>query len=225
MKVITELLGRVILPVPGEEVVPKEGMIFPEVLAALAHRYHFTVKPDLEKLSPEDFQAKGYVFRLGKLGEHSISDFTIWETGLTVTGRNTEVAEAFLRDALKFLAESHEFRTDPLPSKTMLILSELLVEFEEVFDGALKHFDVIAGSLQAALGRHYGLHNKYQVNGLTFDFSRELLPQPLNSLAIFGLERRLGRAFSENRYFCRAPFPTPDHIRLLTEIETLFKGQ
>jgi hypothetical protein len=225
MKVITELLGRVILPVPGEEVVPKEGIFFPDVAAALAVRYHFTVKPDLENLSPEDIRARGFVFRIGKLGEQPITDFTLWDTGLTVTARNTEVAEAFLRDALKFLAESHEFRTDPLASKTMLVLSELLVEFEEVFDGALKHFDVIARSLQATLGRHYGLSNKYQVNGLTLDFSRELLAPPLNSLAIFGLERRLGRPFGENRYFCRAPFRMPDHIQLLTEIETLFKAE
>lgn len=229
MKVITKLLGRVVLPVPSEEVIPKESVYLPDVVDAIADKYHFAVKPDLRTLSPEDVSTKGLVFRLGKLmyngKETAITDFAVYDLALTVSAHDTDVAQAFVHDVFGTLAEHYEFRSDFITDSRMLLLSELLVQFEDVFDKAVRGFDAISQSLQMALANHYGLHDKYRMNGMSFDFSRELIPQPVYSVAVFMLERRLNRPFKENRYFCRAPFRTPDHIQLLSEIESLFKAK
>lgn len=228
MKVITQLLGRVVLPTPSEEVIPKESVYLPDVVDAVGEKYHFVVRPDLRMLSPEDISTKGLVFRLGKIvhkgKENAISDFTVYDQALTVSAHDTDVSQAFLHDVFGILAEHYDFRNDRIVDNRMLMLSELLVQFEDVFDNAVKGFDAISQSLQKTLATHYGLNDKYRMNGISFDFSRELIPQPIYSVAVFVLERRLNRPFKENRYFCRAPFKTSDHIQLLSEIERAFKS-
>lgn len=227
MKVITQLLGRIVLPVPSEEVVPREGGYFPDIVDAIANRYHFAVKPDLRTLTPEEISNSGLLFRLGKMihneKERAITDFTVYDQGVTVSALDTEVAQAFIHDVFGMLAEHYELRNDPIVDSKMLVISELLVEIEDVFDKAVRGFDTISQLLQRVLVSHYGLHEKYRVYGIHFDFSRELVPQPVSNIALFIIERRINRPFKENRYFTRAPFHTRDHVQLLSDIEEMLK--
>jgi hypothetical protein len=227
MKVVTQLLGRVVLVTPTEEIIPRESVFLPGVVDAVAAKYHFTVKPNLALLSPEDISSKGLVFRLGKLmhdgKEAAISDFTIFEQVLTITARDTRAAQAFIHDVFNTLVEHYDFRRDPITDDRMLVLSELLVEFEDVFNNAIRGFDSISRRLQEAVKNQYHIDSRYGTTGVSFDFSREIVPQPIINVANFLIERRNSPPSSKNRYFARAPFHTDHHIQLLGEIETAFK--
>jgi hypothetical protein len=226
MRVITQINGRAILRVRTEEVYPKEGVSLPDVILYIAEKYSFTTWTDPQRTTPDEIEQKGVQFRMGKFvaagrPEAPITDFTINDWGIVASAHDTGAAEDFLRDVVNTLRQSHNFRTDPITAARMFFLSELLVQFEDDLDKGLRNFEVIAGSLQAELLSHYGLKEKYKLNGLGLDFQKMFLPQPISNLAQFLIERRTNTSFDENKYYCRAPFRTEVHIRILNEIEQL----
>lgn len=229
MKVITELLGRVFLLVPIDEVYPKDGVYLPDVINYIGAKYTFATKTE----ALDEIRDKGAMFRMGKFRmaegkEAVITDFSVPEEGLIVTAPNTDIAEAFLHDVVQTLAEVYDFRTDPITGKTFYVLSEMIVEFEDVVDRAIRSFDVISGRLSETFMNHYGVQEpqnrfEYRTTRLDFDFNRYAVPAPLANIAPFLVEKRANQPPHQNKYFCRAPFRTQDHIRLLEEFETLLK--
>jgi hypothetical protein len=229
MKVISELNARIMLPIPAEEVYPMEGVHLPDVINDIAVLYKFTSWPDLQRVSPKEIEQEGIQFRMGKFvlatgQEALIKDFTVHDWGLVVSAHNTGVAEEFIGDVIRVLAEGYNFRADPIARAKTLALSELLVEFADVFDKALRNFEVISHSLEKEFLNHYDVEKKFKVNGLGLDFQRLFVPPPISNLSQFVVERRINTSFDENKYYCKAPFRTGDHIRLLDEIEKLFSA-
>jgi hypothetical protein len=227
MKVITELIGRVILLVPIEEVYPKEGVHILDAIKFIADKYEFATRTE----SLDEIREKGARFQIGRFlmegREEVITDFSVPEGALVVSARNTDIAEAFLHDAIKSLAEHYDFRTEPIVGKTIYVLSEMTVQFEDVFDQAIRNFDALSRDLNETFVQHYGVQEpqrqfKYRVSRLDFDFDKHFAPQPWSSVAPFIMERKTNQPFSQNRYFCRAPFRTREHVRLLEKIEQTF---
>jgi len=226
VNVISELNARIMLLVPTEEVYPKEGVHPPDVINDIAIEYKFTSWPDLQHIPPEELEQKGIQFRMGKFvlttgQEAIIKDFTVHDWGLVVSAHNTDVAEEFLDNVITLLAQGYNSRTKPIARTRKLALSELLVEFDDVFDNALRNFEVISRSLEMEFLNHYDVEKKFKVNGIGLDFQRLFVPPPISNLSQFVVERRINTSFDENKYYCKAPFRTRDHIRLLEEMEKL----
>jgi hypothetical protein len=227
MKVISELNGEVVLQIPTEQIYPKEGAYLPEIVAHIASRYQFTSYTDLRQITQDELREKGIQFQMGKFvngagSEAFIKSFNLWDWAVGVTAHNTTVAEEFVNDVLATLADSYAFRRDPVEGARMLFGSQLLVQFDNVFDNALRAFDVIAKSLETAFLGHYNTERTYRLNALGLDFDKLIEPKVTQGLYAFAIERRIHTSFDENKYFCKAPFRTPDHVRLLTEVESLF---
>ena len=228
MKVISELNGLVVILVPTEEVYPKEGVHWPDVMNAIALRYNFTSWTDLSGVPPEEIEKKEIQFRIGKFvppsgHEAIIKHFVVNEGSLVASAFNTSVAEDFIIDVLRSLSESYDFRSDPLVGRPILVLSELLVEFDAL-DKALSRFEAISRMLEGEFFNHYGRENEYRLDTIALDFQRLFAAQPISNLSRFMIERRINTSFDENKYYCRAPFRTREHIRLLEEMESVFKG-
>ena len=229
MKVVSELNGLVVFLVPTEEVYPKEGVHLPDVMNAIALRYNFTSWTDFSRVPPEEIEKKEIQFRIGRFvsapgRESIIKQFVVNEGSLVASSYNTSVAEDFIGDVLRSLSESYDFRSDPLVGRTMLVLSELLVEFDEALDKALSNFESISRMLEVEFLKHYGREEKYKLDSIALDFQRLFAAQPISNLSRFTIERRVNTSFGENKYYCRAPFRTLDHIQLLEGMERSFKG-
>ena len=189
------------------------GFSLGPILPAIKERYKFQRSPKTtEELTVDNPQ--GVIFGDGsfvfKDNEYVVTA-TLFADGFVVdTIVSTRVSDSFLVDLLEFLRVEFGFAYTPKIIRKMNYVSELVVTMKEPFDQVLHGYSLLMDRLHQSTGAAYR------------PFGFALSADPLlgtRKPTDFRLERELGKAFEEDRYYSLAPLQTEDHLQLLRELE------
>jgi hypothetical protein len=196
---------------------PRGRYIFPDLIEWLKEEGQFEVFPK----SPDDLdETKGLAFKRGSfpLGNEDLTvELTLYNDGVIAnTYSSTKATDIFIENTLTNAAQEFDLKygTDLIRSKTHL--SEIVVRMEKELGVLNPKLSDFAKRISEAYGHSWA--NPFEVGGISFwsDTSLSAL-----KAAPFALERKVNVAFSEHRYFSRAPLHTDDHFKLLEEFEQI----
>lgn len=153
MKLIGYELGRIVTIFPPEQIRPIRGILLKDAIAAVQNRYEFLNVPDLTRQIAE-FERDGYKFTNGKVifdeKEYVISEFTIFNDGLSINSIDTDYCDWFLEDLINWIQEELEFRPfSQEPNK--IYRSQVTVSFDEPLSNIIKNFDTFSRALSLAI--------------------------------------------------------------------------
>jgi hypothetical protein len=225
MKVIGPLQGIAAYREAQEEYQPENGSLPRDLIELVRITYEFQVFPQLQlgmpPPAPLDFA----------MGQFSANDTRFVINRLIMTGDGdiafavrTEQADLFLDDLMRLLDENlgYRLRTGKIAKS---FVSNVVVEFDQ---GLEEYFGSLSNMMTIINDARPG-HPPFNIKRLAFG-EADTSPPPTDPLVIieradFVIERRVGRPFGENRYFCTAPMTTDDHIRTLERIEAIARGK
>ena len=215
MRFVAPGIGRVGRGFVTDEIVPQTGIHMPDLIRLVAERYSFGIRAELA-----DIAKAGATFEQGRLisgnKKLNIQNLAIHSDGIWVTAADTQSAEFILDDVITWAWEAFGFR-EPITPPVPVFESHVIVEFERSIESALKIFDDLKEAFEAALRNTYERDIPVHLSRIGVGGDPLSVSYPLKSE--FVIERRIGRPFSENRYFSLAPLPTPAHIALLERLE------
>ncbi len=138
---------------------------------------------------------------------------------MTIT---TEQADLVLKDLIRLLDETLGYRLRS-SKKTQDYVSNIVVEFDR---GLEEYIEKLANMACAINEARPGME-AFNIKRLTFGTEDSQARDTLTAIQTtdFIIERRVGRPFEENRYFCSAPMTTRDHIRTLERIEAIARSE
>jgi hypothetical protein len=229
MKVISINLGRAGILLNLDELLPLKGVYAPDMISAVTERYAFINSPSLSD-SIAKLRDSGLKFQTGKLqlgsnDEKVIQDLTVYTDGILVTAMTTEDAELFFEDFFDWGTKALGLRLNRKLISNRAYASELVAEFYNPIEGAIKQFSHLVMLYNAALQNTYSYNfPPISLGSIILDYDRTLVPPIIQSLNPFSIERRANRKFTDNVFFCKAPLKTAEHIRTLEEIETYLQG-
>jgi hypothetical protein len=221
MRVIGPLQGIAAYRQPPEEYQPETGVLPHDMIELIKTAYGFHVFPQLLPNTPlpatNEFQAgrfsaNGSTFVISRLIMTADGDIAI--------ATKTEQADLFIDDLVRLLDENLGFRLR-MGKLTKSFVSNVVVEFDSGLEEYLEPLSkMIVAINDARSGR-----SPFNIKRLAFG-EPDISPPPTDLLVIiertdFVIERRAGRPFEENRYFCSAPMATEVHIRTLERIEAI----
>jgi hypothetical protein len=223
MKLIGHLQAFAAIREKVEEYLPTRGVIQREVIELVRTRYEFQAFP---QLAPGGMFPQILFFVGGKFsgnGESfAINQIMMKEDGDVVVATTTEQASHVLNDLVKLLDDNLGFRLR-IAHGGIRYLSNVVVEFDKGFENSIISLSRMASAI-----------NEMRVGMPAFNikrlsFGRDGIAETNDLLvsienADFLIERRAGTAYEANRYFCSAPLPTADHLRLLEQIEAIARG-
>jgi hypothetical protein len=189
------------------------GLSLGPILSAIKDRYKFPKAPK----TPEELTANaphGVIFGEGsfsyKANEYALAA-TLYADGFVVdTTVSTRVSDAFLEDLLLFLQSEFSFAYSSKMIQKRSYVSELIVRIEEPFEQAFQRFAFLMDRLNESTG------SAYRPFGFTLSADPLLGTRKPTD---FRLERELGKAFEEGRYYSLAPLQTEEHTKLLGDLE------
>jgi hypothetical protein len=225
MKVLATNTARLVVLKPTEELAPDRGMATTELPQLLIERYGFKQSTPLS--TPiEKIHKEGFKYFLGQVstanGVEPVHALEVYNDGVVITAKSTDVAEVFLIDLVTWLVQVHGFRIDDESLRRRLYASEVTVQFSKNANTLLKKFEQVSDALTSTYKSLYpGLERKIEMNALTFDFDRSKAPSGIGAVGAFKFERQVNEPYSENRFFCIAPLRTADHLAILQTLETL----
>lgn len=227
MELKSYLLGRIVVFASVDEILPEQGIHVPDILPAITQKYNFAFSPTLLD-SIEATRDKGFKFEAGKLAsphgeEWPIQDFTIWPDGLSVGAYTTESAEAFLRDLLAWGGQTFGLRStlDALPMRAYK--SQLSVEFNHSLSHTLQVLQPMCAAFNDSLRRTYKSEfPPTEPITVKIGYDNAIAPAAFKIFAPLMIERRENHRFADdNVFFCEAPLPTQEHIKLLEQFEAI----
>lgn len=188
------------------------------MVKGLEERYRFWEVP--RKLVEFD-STRGMHFQHGSFKEITIDKLTLYENGAACESSDgdTSQLEDFIDDALTWAGKTFKVDTARFKKGPRMFLSNVIVQADV---GLGEKFQALAGigAKVAQAMRSYGLQAPdYQVSSITLngDYTGIGGLRP----GVFSFERRVGEPYSSGLYFSSAPLRTPDHMRLLDEIEAV----
>lgn len=217
MKIITIESGRVARLFSADEIRPQGGINVADFIRQTKERYAFSISP-----SEQAAKEQGAFFQSGRLiasnQKYNIGELKIYNDGVAVTAMDTDAAEYILNDVITWGKDTFGIR-EPITKPRTLYESNLVVEFDPTIERALRAFEQFRPLLENHLRQTYEQELPVHLSriGLGFD----PLGQPFIMRNEFGLERRINRPYSENRFFSIAPLKTRNHIELLETFERL----
>jgi hypothetical protein len=203
-----------------DELNPQGKSIQPELVEWLKDNYHFEKFPkSLSALS----ENKGVAFEEGSYqlrDEFFISvNLTLYNDGVVAdTMSSTEDTDKFIDDALNLAVKDFGLHYTSHLVRQKLYVSELYVQCGRSLGGlnkGLKSFSDRLSSLSSS--------TKASFDVSSIGFWADPSASPVQT-GPFQFERKAGTAFSENRFYSRAPLPTKDHLALLDDFEHLLVG-
>jgi hypothetical protein len=230
MKVIATLQGVSVLLFSADDAMPVGGVLLNDMVSVVSNAYKFTAVPTFPPGVP--FQLMPILqFQNGELSvdgaKFVISQITITNNAIVVISQTTEASDAVLENVISLLDSSLGFRIGS--SETRLThISNIVVKFDRGLEEYLTLIGQIEQIISSAAPSSPG---PFKIKRLTFGREAFNMPDPTiiaspeaAERADFVIERRVGHAFSENRYFCGAPLSTPQHIRVLETIEEMISS-
>jgi hypothetical protein len=217
MKFIGPETGRVVQLFSGEEIRPLAGAYLPGVFAAIKARYEFPAPPPDPALISQPGGAK---FSLGHLARADIDigiiDLAVFNDGVIVTCTDTRSAETVSEDLIDLMVSEFKFRRSfPLASRSYQ--STVVVEFNLLAARALGALTAVGRLVSAALSEQYEWNHRIDIQKL--GWGADPLQIPAHRATQFVLERKLGIAFEQERYWTQAPLHIDKHLSLLKDIE------
>jgi hypothetical protein len=224
MKLVGHLHGIAAYREAIEEYQPKRGSIPRDLVELVRSNYDFQVFP---VLTPGTQIPGILTFSAGRYsgdGESfGINQLAMTQDGDIAAAVTTEQADVVLNDLMRLLDENLGYRLRPA-HKTKSYLSTLIIEF----DHGLEEYIGALSKMAEAINNMRQKMPAFNIRRLAFGTTDILQPtDPLVAIetAEFLIERRSGRPFEENRYFCSAPMTTGDHILALERIEAIARGE
>lgn len=221
MELLNVLKAQSVWLFDANDLNPRGKSFFPDLIEWMTEIYQFQKVPK----SPDDLDdTKGLAFKQGvfSLGDEALTvELTVYNDGLIAnTYSSTRATDLFLQDALSNAA--HEFDLnypkDLVRSKTHL--SEIVVRLTE----SLSKINPKLVAFADRISKIHGHKNAtpFEVGGVSFwsDVSMAAL-----KFAPFSIERKINAPFPENRFYCKAPLHTDEHLTLLEEFEMLLAGR
>jgi hypothetical protein len=224
MKLIGYLQGFTALRAKLEEYMPVRGLVHRDLAELVRTRYQFQVFPTL---NPGITPPPVMLFSGGKFSRNSesfaIHQLAMKEDGDIVLATTTEQADQVVEDLVRLLDDNFGYRLSTADKK-ISHLNNMVVEFDK---GIEEYINILAKLANAINESRIGKPS-FNIKRLTFgqgailgEASDLLL---LVETADFVIERRSGTGYEANRYFCSAPLPTAEHLRLLERIEAIARG-
>ena len=223
MKLIGYLQGFAALRAKVEEYAPVKGVVHRDMAELVRTRYQFQVFPTL---NPGTMPPPVMLFAGGKFSRDSesfaIHQLAMKEDGDIVLATTTEQADQVIEDLVRLLDDNFDYRFGSSDNKVSH-LNNMVVEFDKGIEEYINILTKIANAI-----------NEYRIGMPSFNIKRLAFGQggitEPNDLLIavetadFLIERRSGTGYEANRYFCSAPLPTAEHLRLIERIEAIARG-
>ena len=195
---------------------PGGPQYIPEIVAALAKRYHFLGVPDLVK----ELEASSAVFRYGAFEGNAIDRLEVYSDGIIVSSRSdTDHVDEFIKDAVKWLRDDEGYFVLETHTVSKMYESMLLVETERDVFKPLETYQEIRRLIEKALLDTSSLEVAYHNFG--FALSADQTRNPVLKPVPFRFERKEGIDFGRHQYFASAPLRTKQHLRILQRLEEL----
>ena len=197
---------------------PAGQLYLPGAAAKLIERYSFVKSPSMTDLT----ERRDYVaFGIGKFLDSQIQELRIYGDGVIVEARsNSKILDAFVDDLLAWNTEEFGLETIPGTKAERYHESTIVVRSGKDLSKVTGPLREISSELNKLLQKQNYSPRPYQVSGFILDCDPHAEGGRRKELS-FILDRRMGAAFAENRFFSQAPLPTDDHFALLERIETL----
>jgi len=219
MELLAVHLARLIVFFPTDELNPSGRRLLDNFLPAFIERYDFRKYPE----KPDEFdEGKGITFELGRWQDAVINRLVLYNNGILVdTMSSTDNAEAMLKDALIWAAESFglTYRPDMLNRK--VYLSELMFRSEVPLESLNPALKGLCARLSSYMSEQENTPLAFEPVGIVFGFDTLKLKTTPAALRI---ERVIDTPFSEMKYFSVAPLPTAEHIKFLEDFEAALKS-
>lgn len=221
MKFIGHLNAAAAWREPIEEFTPERAPFLPDLIEAIRSAYSFQNYPNLEAMQPAP---SGLLFSVGQFkdadepfGILTLAMEAEADIVMTVT---TDQADQVLDDLIRRL-DQFGYRLGTA-NKTKSYVSNIAVEF----DFPLEEYIGVLAKIASVINATRPDMPKFNLKRLAFGEPTMRAPtDQISNLEAtdFLIERRVGRPFEQNRYYCSAPMRTVDHIRVLTEIEAIVR--
>jgi hypothetical protein len=192
---------------------PAGPLPLPELCALIRSRYQFQSYPaELREATDE------LIFQVGQFQGVAIDKLGIYSDGAVVdTKANIEVADAFLQEALDWLASEFDYEVVEHPPLRKLYSSNLEVKLDIDLDYWLNPLSELSTELSKVVREHCDLRSDYRPAGFVLNFDDPLSEG--SGAGMFRLERRIAKPFDPSIYLTTAPLKTDDHLKLLEMIE------
>jgi hypothetical protein len=224
MRVIGYLNAAVAWRESVEEYSPPNGVVFADLINTVREAFHFQQSPsfDISASTGQTHQYVGGHFQSSS-GIIPVAQLLMEPDGDVAFAANTDQCEAILAHLAEVLADTLDYRL-AASVKRVSYLSNIVVEFDEGLEIHIENLGRMAGAVDRAMQpieRGMGLKR--------LAFGRPTLVPATTTIAAleagdFTIERRVGHAFKENRYYCQAPLRTADHVRVLQELEDIARN-
>ena len=219
MQLSAVLLARVLAFFDINDLNPRGRLFFPDLVPLIVERFRFSTYPQ----KPEDFdEQKGIVFSGGYISGTTVDKLTVWSDGAGFDVRSsTDEAKEIIHDTFQWLKSVVDLNY----TERSIIRWGYLSQLTFYSDIDLLKLNPAVEKLCNRISEHLGSdHKSYEfrpVNlGLTFD--RYMNPW---TMAPFGIQRRAGSPFEDNKYFSEAPLPTATHLEFLQALEEDLRAQ
>ena len=107
-----------------------------------------------------------------------------------------------------------DFTTPP----RRLYLSHVIIRFDQSINKLLHHFKAISSKLTETYEEMYKRNVSFELATLNLNYDKMDVPQWF-APASFVIDRRIGKQYAENTFFCEAGLPTSKHLAALEALE------
>lgn len=198
-----------------------------DLVEGLQERYSFKQIPTTQELvNPLSNQPANFIWAKKKIGDRTVTVESLQvqnfpnlaTTAGVITRTSTDDAELVLNDLSQWVHAQFNLDVTPVFPRTFQSQLELTME------GDLQnHFSFLRpiGKILAEIIKDYGFSAcpTYEPYGFNMYFDNTKATTPPTLATAFSLERRVGAAFEENKYFSQAPLRTQDHEEVLRRLE------
>lgn len=218
MNVSAVLLARTIALFDVADLSPRGELFGPRLVDILKERFQFS------KVSTEDVDQKGIVFKTGQYEGQTILDLTLYDDGIKLDLQSsTDDGKRFLIENLTQLANEGVISFRPDMVKRWGFVSNLSFyseyDLDELVHPALLR---LGNKVEGLVRERAGLSLNFRAASVDLNFDRTILNPAISS---FSIQRRGSTPFGEKKYFSASPLETRDHISLLASLEKELKRQ
>ena len=214
MNLISAEHGQSLQLFVAEEVRPPSGLYLPDLIRGISERYAFALWPT----NYETIMKEGAKYKEGRFVTEgrtiAIKDLGFFVDGVLAVAWNTDDSDLILNDLIVWAAQNFGFR-EPRTKLPRRFVSSVIIEFDAELGKALRAFDELQEGFASAIKETYGMDPEINASRIVLSADPTKLPTTFE----FNIERRVGRPFSENRYFSSATLPTTSHLDLLRVFE------
>lgn len=189
-------------------------VFLPDLSRTIAERYRFVKHPT----TVEDFSGEFLEFRFGNFfSDTVVTRLQIYNSGLVAEAPiHTNELDRFLDDVMVALGD---FGLSISSANVQRLYgSTLELRMKPGFGAWFQQINPVISAVRNAVEQSGVAVSVYETGGFTIvGEGPEALKPPR-----FVLERRIEQPLNANLFFSQGPLSTDQHVRLLTEIETMF---